>query len=118
MADSTCRHCSTEELIVLALASAHPRLRERCDRAKILAVLEDKHAAYDAHGVHSLLVRKYGTVEEQLETAEAAPSTFLTVIASGDADAAAWWVCGLTHSVCGVAVPSGVALAVHRYMPM
>ena len=100
MADSTCRHCSTEELIVLALASAHPRLRERCDRAKILAVLEDKHAAYDAHGVHSLLVRKYGTVEEQLETAEAAPST-------------AWWVGGLTHSVCGVAVPSGVALAVH-----
>ena len=32
---------------------------------------------YDAHGVHSLVVRKSETVEEQLESAEAAPSTFV-----------------------------------------
>ena len=63
MASADCRHCSTEQLIDLAIASAHPRLRERCDRAKVLAVLEDKHAAYDTHGLHSLLVRKYDTVD-------------------------------------------------------
>ena len=77
MASADCRHCSTEQLIDLALASAHTRLRERCDRAKVLAVLEDKHAAYDAHGLHSLLMRKYVMVEEELESTDTAPSTFL-----------------------------------------
>ena len=43
MASAACRHCSTEQLIDLALSSVHPRLRERCDRAEIIAVLEDKH---------------------------------------------------------------------------
>lgn len=59
------------------LSSAHERLRQRCDRRKILLALEDKYAAYDAHGVHSLLARKYDAVEEQLESSEAAPSTFV-----------------------------------------
>ena len=52
-----CRHCNTEQLIDLVLNSAHHRLRERCERSKIVAVLEEKHGAYDAHGVHSLLVQ-------------------------------------------------------------
>ena len=45
-----CRHCNTEQLIDLVLNSAHHRLRERCERSKIVAVLEEKHGAYDAHG--------------------------------------------------------------------
>ena len=43
-----CRRCPTDELIDLALRSAHERLRERCDRSNILEVLEGKHAAYDS----------------------------------------------------------------------
>jgi hypothetical protein len=40
-ADAQCRHCPTEQLIDLVLNSAHERLRARCDRSKILNVLED-----------------------------------------------------------------------------
>ena len=32
---------STEELVGLVLAALHPRLRERCTKSKILAVLEE-----------------------------------------------------------------------------
>ena len=77
---ASCRHMPTEQVVSLALSSAHERLRERCNREKILAVLEDQHAAYDAHGLHSLLTRKYDAVEEQLATSGAAPSTLLTAI--------------------------------------
>ena len=72
MADATCRHCPTEQVIDLVLSSANERLRARCDRRKILDVLEEKHAAYDVHAVCSLLARKYDVVEEQLEEAGAA----------------------------------------------
>ena len=36
--------------------------------------------AYDVHSVCSLLARKYDMIEEQLETADAAPSSFLAIL--------------------------------------
>ena len=69
---------TAEQLVDLVLSSAHPRLQERCSRDQIVNLLQEKHAAYDAHGVHSLLARKYDAVEEQLEAANAAPSTFVS----------------------------------------
>jgi hypothetical protein len=80
MADASCRHCPTEQLVDLVLGSANERLRARCDRQKILDVLAERHAAYDVHSVCSLLARKYDTVEEQLEEAGAAPSSFLAIL--------------------------------------
>ena len=65
MADAACRHCPTEQLVDLVLGSAHERLRARCDRDKIVDVLEEKHGAYDVHAVHSLLIRKYDTDGKQ-----------------------------------------------------
>ena len=77
-AGDSCRHMTAEQLVDLVLSSAHPRLQERCSRDQIVNLLQEKHAAYDAHGVHSLLARKYDAVEEQLEAANAAPSTFVS----------------------------------------
>ena len=62
------------------LGSAHERLKARCDRGKILDVLEEKHGAYDVHAVCLLLARKYDTVEEQLELRDAAPPAFLAAL--------------------------------------
>ena len=69
---------TAEQLVDLVLSSAHLRLQQRCSRDQIVNLLQEKHAAYDAHGVHSLLARKYDAVEEQLEAANAAPSTFVS----------------------------------------
>ena len=77
-AGDSCRHMTAEQLVDLVLSSAHPRLQQRCSRDQIVNLLQEKHAAYDAHGVHSLLARKYDAVEEQLEAANAAPSTFVS----------------------------------------
>ena len=77
-AGDSCRHMTAEQLVDLVLSSAHPRLQRRCSRDQIVNLLQEKHAAYDAHGVHSLLARKYDAVEEQLEAANAAPSTFVS----------------------------------------
>ena len=60
---------TAEQLVDLVLSSAHPRLQERCSRNQIVNLLQEKHAAYDAHGVHSLLARTYDAVEEQLGAA-------------------------------------------------
>ena len=62
----------------LLRSSAFASMQERCSRDQIVNLLQEKHAAYDAHGVHSLLARKYDAVEEQLEAANAAPSTFVS----------------------------------------
>ena len=70
----SCRHMTAEQLVNLVLSTAHPCLQQRCSRDQIVNLLQEKHAAYDAHGVHSLLARKYDAVEEQLEAANAAPS--------------------------------------------
>ena len=80
MAEAACRHCTTEQIIDLVLSSAHERLRVRCDRSKIIDVLEEKHGAYDVHAVCLLLARKYDGVEEQLESAGAAPPAFLAAL--------------------------------------
>ena len=78
MEDARCCHCPTEQLVDLVLNSAHERLRARCDRSMILAMLEDKHAAYDTHGVHTLLAARYDAVEELLESSGAAPPAFVS----------------------------------------
>jgi hypothetical protein len=80
MAAAASRHVPTEQLVDQVLNSAHERLRQRCDRTKIVVVLEEKHGAYDVHAVHSLLTRKYDVVDEQLESAGAAPSAFLAIL--------------------------------------
>jgi hypothetical protein len=80
MADAACRHCTMEQIIDLVLNSAHERLRTRCDRSKIIDLLEEKHGAYDVHAVCLLLARKYDGVEEQLELAGAAPPAFLAAL--------------------------------------
>ena len=54
-AGDSCRHMTAEQLVDLVLSSAHPRLQQRCSRDQIVNLLKEKHAAYDAHGVHSLL---------------------------------------------------------------
>ena len=38
---------STQQLVGLVLGAAHERLQQRCDERKIIALLEDKHGAYD-----------------------------------------------------------------------
>ena len=43
MAGTACRHCPTEQHVDLVLNTANDRLRTRCDRSKILDVLEEKH---------------------------------------------------------------------------
>ena len=45
---------STEDIVSRVLAAAHPKLRERCSKEKILLVLEGNYAAYDADTLRSL----------------------------------------------------------------
>ena len=71
----------------IAEMSKYPK-EPTCMRDQIVNLLQEKHAAYDAHGVHSLLAREYDVVEEQLEAANAAPSTLnfrLVALADGTA---------------------------------
>ena len=56
---------STEHLVGLVLSAAHERLQQRCNQAKIVALLEDKHGAYDVDAVHSLLKMRYDRIEEE-----------------------------------------------------
>ena len=41
------RQRSSSKLVDRVLAAAHERLQQRCDRDKIIALLEDEHGAYD-----------------------------------------------------------------------
>ena len=65
-AGDSCRHMTAEQLVDLVLSSAHPRLQERCSRDQIVNLLQEKHAAYNAHSLHSLLARKYDAVERNI----------------------------------------------------
>jgi hypothetical protein len=49
---------STEQLVDRVLGNAHERLQQRCDRDKILALLEDEHGAYDANALRNLFGRQ------------------------------------------------------------
>ena len=44
------RQRSSSKLVDRVLAAAHERLQQRCDRDKIIALLEDEHGAYDDLG--------------------------------------------------------------------
>ena len=81
----SCRHMTTEQLVDLMLSSANLRLQECCSRYQIVNLLQEKHAVYDAHGVHSLLARLPASTMRLgsslcliLEAANAAPSTFVS----------------------------------------
>ena len=47
---------STDDIVGFVLAAAHPKLRERCNRERIVAVLEDQ-GAYDCDGIRDLLMQ-------------------------------------------------------------
>ena len=49
---------STDDIVGFVLAAAHPKLRERCNRERIVAVLEDQ-GAYDCDGIRDLLMTRF-----------------------------------------------------------
>ena len=61
-----------EELVDSVLEAAHPRLRELCQRDKIIAVFEDL-GAFDQSGVRSQLEQQYAAVEQRIVVGGAAP---------------------------------------------
>ena len=72
---------TTERLIALVLSSAHVRLQQRCNRGKILNVLEEEFGAYDGRGLCALLSWDYNDVKESLAATGAAPATFCAALA-------------------------------------
>jgi hypothetical protein len=75
-------HCEeTAAIIDSVLVVAHPTLRARCDGDKIVEVLEDL-GAYDAGGLRALIRWKFDKVEDRLSKEQAAPATFLALLAA------------------------------------
>ena len=68
------RILSLESMVDLVLAGAHPRLRECCDRDRIISVLEAE-GAFDADAVCLLLDKRFEATMGLLGSA--APTTFL-----------------------------------------
>ena len=66
---------STDDIVGFVLAAAHPKLRERCNREQIVAVLEDQ-GAYDCDGIRDLLMTRFDATLVILEGA--APTAFLS----------------------------------------
>ena len=58
---------SIDEVVGLVLAAAHPKLRERCDESKVVSVLEDEYAAYDAVALRALLSTSFDAVAAVLD---------------------------------------------------
>ena len=100
---------SIEDVVDRVLATAHPRLRERCCGPRVVETIAAL-GAYDAADLRVLLenVPCYRRLEAQLEEADMAPPTFLallakalaapsddTVLPSPPAEASAQWLHGL-----------------------
>ena len=82
---------STAQLVDRVLAAAHERLQQRCDRDKIIALLEDEHGAYDDLALRVLFSRhaEYETIRQQLMEKGAAPPIFLGPDNYGRCE---WWL--------------------------
>ena len=53
---------TTAELVDNVLGEAHERLQARCDRNKIVEILEDEEGVYDGRALCNLLNRRYEQV--------------------------------------------------------
>ena len=65
----------TDTIVDLVLATVHPKLRERCNRDQIVALLEDL-GAYDADGIYDVLSTRSDTTNRLLDGL--APEAFLS----------------------------------------
>ena len=65
----------TDTIVDLVLATVHPKLRERCNRDQLVALLEDL-GAYDADGIYDVLSTRSDTTNRLLDGL--APEAFLS----------------------------------------
>ena len=70
-----------EALVNTVLLAAHPSLRERCNAAKVVSVLEEL-GAYDSSALRSLLSSFTDTVAHKLKEEEAAPPALVAALAT------------------------------------
>jgi len=71
---------STKEVVAAVLAAAPPRLRERCDFAKIVAILQEEYGVYDAMTLSSVLLVSFVVVAARLEEQSAAPLGLVAIM--------------------------------------
>ena len=91
---------SIEDIVDHVLAAAHPKLRSRCDRDRIVTVLEDQ-GAYDADGLRDLLTTRLDATVSLLDGA--APAAFLSGLLRNVAGGHA---CGATQELDAAEVSS------------